>query len=243
MGCHFLLQCRKVKREGEVAQLCPTLRDPMDCSPPGSSVHGIFQARGLEWGAIAFSKLKRWSKIAPNHKGKALQSPNPSLWFKCLAQSPSPCNFQLTVQLTNSGWALTAYSRLSAGIWLHFMIRSKSTRNRCCFPLHRFTERGPLLPSVVRGEAWRSESAEGRRLLSVLLLFSPSVVSDSFWPHGCSPPGSPVHGILLSKNAEVGSHFLLQRIFPTQGSNTHLLHCPIPCHQGSPVLEVSVGVA
>ena len=55
VGCHFLLQCMKVKSEIEVAQLCPTLRDPMDCSPPGSSVHGIFQARVLEWGAIAFS--------------------------------------------------------------------------------------------------------------------------------------------------------------------------------------------
>ena len=55
MGCHFLLQCRKVKRESEVAQSCPTLRDPMDCSAPGSSVRGIFQARVLEWGAIAFS--------------------------------------------------------------------------------------------------------------------------------------------------------------------------------------------
>ena len=55
VGCHFLLQCMKVKRESEVAQSCPTLSDPMDCSPPGSSVHGIFQARVLEWGAIAFS--------------------------------------------------------------------------------------------------------------------------------------------------------------------------------------------
>ena len=54
-GCHFLLQCMKVKRESEVAQSSPTLSDPMDCSPPGSSVHGIFQARVLEWGAIAFS--------------------------------------------------------------------------------------------------------------------------------------------------------------------------------------------
>ena len=45
----------KVKSESEVAQLCPTLRDPMDCSLPGSSVHGIFQARAQEWGAIAFS--------------------------------------------------------------------------------------------------------------------------------------------------------------------------------------------
>ena len=55
LGCHFLLQCRKVKSEREVAQSCPTLRDPMDCSLPGSSIHGIFQARVLEWSAIAFS--------------------------------------------------------------------------------------------------------------------------------------------------------------------------------------------
>ena len=55
VGCHFLLQCMKVKSESEVAQSCPTLRDPMDCSLPGSSVHGSFQARVLEWGAIAFS--------------------------------------------------------------------------------------------------------------------------------------------------------------------------------------------
>ena len=55
VGCHFLLQCMKVKSESEVTQSCPTLSDPMDCSLPGSSVHGIFQARVLEWGAIAFS--------------------------------------------------------------------------------------------------------------------------------------------------------------------------------------------
>ena len=55
VGCHFLLQCMKVKSESEVAQSCPTLGDPTDCSLPGSSVHGIFQARVLEWGAIAFS--------------------------------------------------------------------------------------------------------------------------------------------------------------------------------------------
>ena len=55
VGCHFLLQSMKVKSEIEVAQSCPTLSDPMDCGPPGSSVHGIFQARVLEWGAIAFS--------------------------------------------------------------------------------------------------------------------------------------------------------------------------------------------
>ena len=53
VGCHFLLQCMKVKREREVTQSCLTLS--MDCSLPGSSIHGIFQARVLEWGAVAFS--------------------------------------------------------------------------------------------------------------------------------------------------------------------------------------------
>ena len=56
VGCHVLLQCMKVKSQSEVAQSCPTLSDPMGCSLPGSSVHGIFQARVLEWGAIAFSR-------------------------------------------------------------------------------------------------------------------------------------------------------------------------------------------
>ena len=59
VGCHYLLQCMKVKNESEVTQSCPTLRDPMDCSLPGSSIHGIFQARVLEWGAIAFSLLAK----------------------------------------------------------------------------------------------------------------------------------------------------------------------------------------
>ena len=54
VGCHFLLQCMRVRSESEVAQSCPTPSKPMDCSLPGSSVHGIFQARVLEWGAIAF---------------------------------------------------------------------------------------------------------------------------------------------------------------------------------------------
>ena len=66
VGCHFLLQCMKVKSESEVAQLCPTLSDPMDCSLPGSSVHGIFQARVLEWGTIAFSVHTSSKVIFPN---------------------------------------------------------------------------------------------------------------------------------------------------------------------------------
>ena len=73
MGCHFLLQCMKVKSESEVAQLCltlsdpmcPTLSDPMDCSLPGSSIHGIFQARVLEWGAISFSVQASYFPLNP----------------------------------------------------------------------------------------------------------------------------------------------------------------------------------
>ena len=60
VGCHFLLQCMKMKSESEVAQSCPTLSDPMDCSLPGSSIHGIFQARVLEWVAIAFSPISSY---------------------------------------------------------------------------------------------------------------------------------------------------------------------------------------
>ena len=67
VGCHFLLQCIQVKSESEVTQSCLTLSDPMDCSPPDSSIHGIFQARVLERGAIAFSKYQlyfHFKKIA-----------------------------------------------------------------------------------------------------------------------------------------------------------------------------------
>ena len=67
-SCHFLLQCMKVKSESEVAQSCLTLSDPMDCSLPGSSVHGIFQARVLEWGAIAFSRYAYETTIKAKEK-------------------------------------------------------------------------------------------------------------------------------------------------------------------------------
>ena len=72
VGCHFLLQCMKVKSESEVAQSCLTISDPMNCSLPGYSIHGIFQAKVLEWGAIAFSVMysayklsKQGDKIQP----------------------------------------------------------------------------------------------------------------------------------------------------------------------------------
>ena len=68
VGCHFLLQCMKVKSESEFAQLCPTLSDPMDWSLPGSSIHGIFQARVLEWGAITYVTKYLWqNKVTFKH--------------------------------------------------------------------------------------------------------------------------------------------------------------------------------
>ena len=70
VGCHFPLQCRKVKSESEVDQSCPTPSDPMDCSLPGPSIHGIFQARVLEWGAIAFSKTTYGNTLSGEKKVK-----------------------------------------------------------------------------------------------------------------------------------------------------------------------------
>ena len=67
VGCHFLLQRMKVKSEGEVAQSCLTLSDPMDCSLPDSSIHGIFQARVLEWVAIAVSEYATLTLSKCNH--------------------------------------------------------------------------------------------------------------------------------------------------------------------------------
>ena len=74
VGCHCLLQCMKMKSESEVAQSCSTLSDPMDCSLPGSSAHGIFQARILEWGAIAFS-LERLRPSLRRRKRRSWTSP------------------------------------------------------------------------------------------------------------------------------------------------------------------------
>ena len=81
VGCHFLLQCMKVESESEFAQLCPTLSDPVDCSPPGSCVHGIFQARVLEWGVIAFSTYYLVTKPHPWNRSN---SSNFLLWAALL---------------------------------------------------------------------------------------------------------------------------------------------------------------
>ena len=84
VGCHFLLQCMKVKSESEIAQSCPTFSDPTDCSLPGSSVHGIFQARVLEWGASAFSDVHhRWEDLLATITGNDVHGIS-SLSWQCL---------------------------------------------------------------------------------------------------------------------------------------------------------------
>ena len=79
VGCHFLFQCMKVNSESEVSQSCLTPSDPMDCSPPGSSVPGIFQARGLEWGAIAFSYWA-WKKTREAQQEKSTRWAQEKPW-------------------------------------------------------------------------------------------------------------------------------------------------------------------
>ena len=88
VGCHFLLQCMKVKSEREVAQLCPTLSDPMDYSLLGSSIHGIFQARVLEWGAIAFSKSQVSHCISGSVKSGHSRLGVLSKWGKSCPRTP-----------------------------------------------------------------------------------------------------------------------------------------------------------
>ena len=95
VGCHVLLQCGKVKSESEVIQSCPTLCDPMDCSPPGSSVHGIFQARVLEWGAPSLKQELLCSPVYMDHHVITLVRERGWKVFLTLILAPlapSPCS-------------------------------------------------------------------------------------------------------------------------------------------------------
>ena len=105
VGCHFLLQCMKVKSESEGAQSCPTLSDPMDYSLSDSSIRGIFQARVLEWGAIAFSKIRNrnyllWYGISVSYL----------FWVHCMRAKLLQC-----VWLFATLWAVACQAPLSMG--------------------------------------------------------------------------------------------------------------------------------
>ena len=131
VGCHFLLQCRKVKSESEVAQSCPTLSDPMDCSPPGSSIHGIFQARVLEWGAIAFSAsyFLGSSNKRQSFKPELSGFPRPSLWRSE--------RLQKAVILLSPDLCLSGHKHMGEGseylsdtvLFLPWLIRPRGTDN------------------------------------------------------------------------------------------------------------------
>ena len=122
VGCHFLLQCMKVKSESEVAQSCPTLSNPMDCRLPGASIHGIFQAEVLEWGATAFSD--NTGQCLPKVRGgdrcaKLLQScPTLCNPMDC---SPPGSSVQGTFQARVLEWVAISFSRGSSSPkdWSH----------------------------------------------------------------------------------------------------------------------------
>ena len=142
MGCHFLLQGMKVKTESEVAQSCPTPIDPMDCSLPGSSVHGIFQARVLEWVAISFSidstciyiayallflmLSKRWVFIMHHLDSKVIEQMN----FICCREKNTEHSINITASCTVDRFFLSEYlfgyqgGFCVVGLCLKF----------CCFP-------------------------------------------------------------------------------------------------------------
>ena len=133
VGCHFLLQCIKVKSESEVVQLCPTLCDPMDCSLPGSSAHWIFQARVLEWGAIAFSTKLPLDIARCSLRGKITSSWKSLNYIKkqFFIKSVYLCRYIFIIK--NSGFY---YKNIAANsiivtmygwnsIWHHLYVKSK----------------------------------------------------------------------------------------------------------------------
>ena len=130
-GCYLLLQCMKVKCEGEVARPCPTPSDPMDCSPPGSCIHGIFQARVLEWGAIAFSK---WHCITV--KVQVLNLINEHFWnyiLEVIASYLSTFLFIFKDEVTQ----LKIFSMKQFECWL-YLVKIIIKWIFVCFPLKNF---------------------------------------------------------------------------------------------------------
>ena len=160
VGCHFLLQCVKVKSESEVAQSCLTLRNPMDCSPPGSSVHGILQARVLEWGAIAFSNYytTTWqkSKWRWKHMTHTLQ-------FSSVAQScPTLCD-----PMNRSTPGLPVHHQLLKFTQTHVHRVRDAIR-----PSHPLSSPSPLAPNPSQHQSlfqWVNSSHEVAKVLEFQL--------------------------------------------------------------------------
>ena len=141
VGCHFLLQCMKVNSQSEVAKSCLTFSDPMDCSPPGSSIHGIFQARVLEWGAIAFSNACKWKvKVKPLSCVRLLVTPRTAAY-----QAPPSMGFSIAPYIsglqvlsdhfvsflaTSLGWLTNSQSLLNPS-WGHGKLSNSQVSQGC----------------------------------------------------------------------------------------------------------------
>ena len=137
MGCHFLRQCMKVKSESEVAQSCPTLRDPMDCRLPGSSIHGIFQARVLEWGATVARKVESNVVTSSPH---CIAINVCSVMFNSLCTPASPlCPWN--------------FSGKNIGVECHFLLQGSSPP-RC---LNRISYLSCIVSRFFPGATWVSQ--------------------------------------------------------------------------------------
>jgi len=153
VGCHFLLQCMKVKSQSEVTQSCLTPSDPMDCSLPGSSIHGICQARVLEWGAIAFSTKYEWGLPKQGSRG-CCHSP----WWLLRSWGNVRSKVNQEIRLAPDSWGAYERSEFSEPRGLHLPIRGmlnsltwylifdfQSACSLCCKLIYTLT---PLLASL-----------------------------------------------------------------------------------------------
>ena len=177
VGCYFLLQCMKVKSESEVAESCPTLSDPMDWGGPGSSFHGIFQARVLEWGAIAFSAA-------------ALQADSlPTIWLMSnFSACSSFCHYTMLLLESYLSFSPndTFFNIESSAVLLYFFF---------IFLAQNFYFQ--TSPSVVLDVSPVSMTHTGLYIL--WLLFSSKLCPTLCNPMNCSPPGSSVHEIFQAR--------------------------------------------
>ena len=199
-----------------LTQLCPTLCDPMDCSPPGSSVHGILQERRLEWVAMPCSR----GSSQPRDRSQVS-----ALWMDALLSEPpgKPKNTGVgSVSLCQGNFPT---QELNQGL-LH-----------CRWILYQLSNLGS--PSTKLSNSISTLWSEGSAHLSDTGVITTVCVCSVTWlcltlwvPMDCSPSGSSVHGVFHGKNTGVDCHFLLQGIFPTQGSNSCLLHFRQILYQG-----------
>ena len=180
VGCHFLLQCMKVKSESEVAQLCLTLSDPMDCSLPGSSIHGILQARVLEWSAIAFSETNLDSIL----KSRNITLPTKICLVKTMVFPVFMCGCEMDYKESCCCFCVT--SVVSDSVRPH---RRQPTRLPSLgFSRQEHWSRLPFPSPMHKSESEVAQSCPTLRN-----------------PMDCRPPGSSVHGTFQARVLEWGA--------------------------------------